>query len=82
MQFFHNDSLYYFLVGRVKPKEDCIDNVTGYTLSGIPEGLIVVVLEDEYGVKSHTIGITRGFNVMYDCMETHEIQLNHEILSK
>ena len=66
----------------VRPKGKYSNNVTGFILEGVIEGLFVVVLEDNGGGKTHTIGINRELNVIYDCMETHELKLNHGNLSK
>ena len=41
-----------------------------------------MVLEDNCGGISHTIMINKGLKIIYYCMETHEMQLNHEHLSK
>ena len=39
-------------------------------------------LEDHCGGKSHTITINIGFNLIYDCMETQEAQINQVNISK
>ena len=79
---FKNDRLCYWQVGRVKPRRYYINALTGYVLSGITEGLFIVVLEDYCGGNTHTIGINRGLNISYDCTKTHKIQLNLDNLSK
>ena len=62
----------------MKPTGNYINNATGYILSGINEGLFIVVLEKYCGRKALTIVLNRGLNVIYDCIETHEMQLNHK----
>ena len=79
---FNNYKICYMQVGRVKPKGKYSNNVTGFTLEGITVGLFIMVLQDTSGGNTHAIGINRRLNVIYDCMETHEIQLNIENLSK
>ena len=69
-------------VCRVRPKVKYSNNVTGFILEGIIEGLFFAVLEDNGGGKTHTIGINRRLNVIYDCMDTHELKLSHGSLSK
>ena len=59
-----------------------MDNVTGCILSGITEGLFIVVLQDTSGGRSHTVGVNRGLKIIYDCMETHELKLNMQNLNK
>ena len=78
---FNNDKICYMQVGRVKPKGKYSNNVTGFILEGVIRGLFVVVLEDNDGGKTHTIGINRELNVIYDCMEIHELKLNYGNLS-
>ena len=41
-----------------------------------------MVLEDNGGGKTHTVGINRELNVIYDCRDTHELKLNHGNISK
>ena len=80
--FFQHDKIYYMKVCRVKSKGKYSNNGTGFILEGITEGLFFVVLEDKGGGKTHTIGINRGLNIIYDCMETHELNLTHGNPSK
>ena len=56
--------------------------MTRFILEGVTGGLVIVVLQDTCGGNTHTIVINRALNVIYACMETHEIQLNHGNLSK
>ena len=49
--------------------EDYINNVIGYIISSITEGLFIMVLEDTSGGHTHMIGINRGLKVTYDCMK-------------
>ena len=72
----------YIKVGRVTPKGNYTNNVTIFILGGVTEGLFIVVLEDKSDGSSYTIGINRELNVIYDCMEAHELKLNHGSLSK
>ena len=44
--------------------------------------IFVVVLEDKIGRHSHTVGINSGLNVIYNCMDTYELKLNEQTLSK
>ena len=69
-------------VCRVKPKRKYSNNVIGFILEGVTEGIFVVVLEDNGDGKTHTIGINRELSVIYNCMETHELKLSHGNLSK
>ena len=43
--------------------------MTSFILEGVTEGLFIVVFEDKSGGKTHTIGINRGLNIIYDYME-------------
>ena len=79
---FKNDVPYYLQVCEVKPKGNYTNNVTGCILSCIAQGLFIVVLEDDCGGNTRMIRINRGLKIIYDCVETHEIQLNHDNLSK
>ena len=45
------------------------NNMIHLILEGVTEGLFIMVLQD---TSTHTIGINRGFNVIYDCTENHE----------
>ena len=56
--------------------------MTSFILEVVTEGLFIVVLEDKRGENTHIIGINRGLNVVYDCMETHKLKINHGNLSK
>ena len=69
-------------VFRVKPKGKYTNNATGFILEGVTEDLFVVLLEDNGGGKNHTIGINRWLNIIYDYMETQELKLSHENISK
>ena len=68
-------------VCKIQPKGKYSNNVTGFILEGATECLFVVVLEDNGGGNTYTIRINRNLNVVYDCMETHELKLNHGHLS-
>ena len=48
-----------------------INNATGYIISHITGSLFIAVLEDNCSGISHTIGINRGLNIIYDYMKTH-----------
>ena len=74
--FWINEINCYLDVCKVTLSEHFIKNLTGYILSGVTEGLFIMVLEDTSGGHSHTIRINRGFNVIYDFMKTHELYLN------
>ena len=69
-------------MGRVRPKGKYINNPTRFILEGVTEGLFIVVLQDTSGGNTHILGINRGLNVIYNFIETHEIQPNHGNLSK
>ena len=69
-------------MGRVKSKVKYTNNVTSFILEGITEGIFIVVLGDKSGGETYTVGINRGLNVNHDCIETHELKLNHGNLSK
>ena len=47
-----------------------------------PLNVCFVVLRDKIGGRSHTVGINSGFEIMYYCMETHELKLNKQNLNK
>ena len=64
-------------VFRVKPKGKYNNNVTGFILEGVIEGLFIVVLEENSGKNTYAIGINRRLNNIYDYMETNELKLNH-----
>ena len=66
-----NYSIYYFHACKVKPRGDYTNNEIVYILPEITEGLFIVVLQDNCGGKSHTIGINIGSNIIYDYMETY-----------
>ena len=76
VSFFEHDQIWYMKVCRVKPKGKYSNIVTGFILEGVTEGLFVVVLEDNGGGNTHTIGINRELNVICDCTETHELKLS------
>ena len=56
-------------------------NITDIILKEKKEGLFVAILSDKNGNRSHAVGIDAGRKVIYDCMETKELQLNEENLS-
>ena len=62
----------------MKALEDYSNNVIGYIISGIAEGLFIMVVQDRSGGHTHTIGIGIESNAIYDYMETHKLQLSHE----
>ena len=69
-------------VCRVTSKENYTNNVTSFILEGVTNDLFIVVLEDKSDGKIHTLGIVRGLNVIYDCIETQRLKLSHGNLSK
>ena len=79
---FENESSHYPDVSKVKVSKDYSNIMTGCILLGIAEGLFIVVLEDASGGHTHTIGINRGLNFIYDCIEKHDLQLSYENISK
>ena len=79
---FNHDIMYYIHVVRVTHKGKYTNNVTRFILEGVTEGSFIVVLEDKCGGNTHTIGINIGLNVIFDCIETHKLKLNHRNLSK
>ena len=66
---------------RLKHIGDFINNAADYIISGITEFLCIVVLEDDCGWKSNIIGSNRVLNLIYDCRETHEMQIHRKNLS-
>ena len=67
----------YMQVGRVPSKGKYANNVTGFILECVTEGLFIVLLDDKSGGNTHIIGSNRGLNVIYDCIETYGRKLNH-----
>ena len=66
----------------VKPPREYDNHTADYALLGFNEGLFIVVLEDINGGWSHTFGISRELNVIYDGMGKHELWFNHDNISK
>ena len=66
----------------MKPRGYYINNVTGYSISIINEGLIIVVLENNCGGCIHTMVINKILNFSNDCMEEKELHLNHDNILK
>ena len=79
---FQHAKICYMKVYRIKSKGKYSNNVAGFILKGVTEGLFIVFLEDKGGEKTHTMGINRGLRVIYDCMETRELKLNRGNHSK
>ena len=77
-----HDNMCCMQMGRIKPIGQYTNNVTSFIFEVVTKGLFMVVLEDKIGGKIPTIGISRGLNVIYDCMEKHEMKLNHGNISK
>ena len=46
------------------------------------EGLVMAVLHDNHGNRSHTIGINIELRKIYDCMENCILDLNQDSLSQ
>ena len=71
-----NDKTCYLDVCKLTVPEEFKNDPTRYILSPTTKGLFVVVLQDKIGGRSHTVGIKSGLEIIYDCMETHELKLN------
>ena len=76
-KFSRYEKNYYLDVCKVTIPEVFKNDPTSYILSPTTEGLFGVILQDESGGRSHTVGINRELEIIYDCMETHELKLNN-----
>ena len=80
--YLKNERTCYLDVCKVNISKEYSNHVTGYMISGITDVFFIVLLQYISGGRSHIIGINRELIVIYDCIEKHELQLNHENLSK
>ena len=57
------------------------ENLTDLILHEKQDGLFVAILSDKDGNRSHAVGIDAGNQLIYDCMEDKQLQLNEDNLS-
>ena len=63
-------------------KDYKISTITEYILKGKKDSIYICVLKDEEGGNIHAVGINLKLGLIYDCMETHELVLNIDNLSR
>ena len=80
--FFKIDKRCCLQVCKVKIPKEYENNVTEYILNRMKEGLVMAVLHDNHGNRSHTIGINIELRKIYDCMENCILDLNQDSLSQ
>ena len=77
-----NDKMCYLKVCKIRVTSNYTNNVTGYIMNEMKEGLVIAILEDDCGNKSHTVGINVSLRKIYDCMEDYILDLHVDNLSK
>ena len=80
--FLGNKRTCYLGIYRLKASKDYSTNMTSSILSGITDGLFIMVLKDTSSGHSYIIGFNRGLNIIYNCVEKQEVHLNHDNISK